>query len=474
MQSHHRIKVAILLCLSTLVIGTSGYMVIEGYSLFEGIYMSVITITTVGFGELKSLSEAGRGFTMFLILLGFGSIAFAGRVGVESLLETAWSGKAEIRKMKKQIMLLKGHYIVCGYGRVGAAAVEKFKKVDAEFVIIEANSAQCQGIREKGYFLLDGDATSETTLLEAGIKTARGLLALLDSDPDNLFIALTARELNPTLHIIARSEEASSEKKILQAGADSVISPFTAAGRRIANDILSSSGQLSRLTDPSDRPQASPQWISVQDCEGMSGMEIGAVSAEMGINVIGLRRQGHDFLFPDMQEKTQASDMLLVMPEEQTCADQGQQCSQDPPKVVIVDDNPVILRLYTRLFKKAGFYPMAATNGEQGLDLIIHEKPAAAVIDFNLPLMSGDEICERVRTKEGLQDTRLIIFTSDETPAIKKRALKAGADEVIIKGPEASEVIDAVIRVLREDSPQDQGHSGTSESHKGPKRHMQS
>ena len=174
--------------------------------------MSVITLTTVGFGEVKPLPVAGRGFTTFYILLGFGSLAIAGRAIAESLIENVFSGQSEIKKMKKKISLLKSHFIICGFGRVGAASAEYFIKDGADFVVIENDPEQCHVIREKDYIFLEGDATSEAILLEAGIKSAKGLIALLNSDPKNLFIVLSARELNPTLQIISRVEDASSEK----------------------------------------------------------------------------------------------------------------------------------------------------------------------------------------------------------------------------------------------------------------------
>lgn len=333
--------------------------------------MSVITLTTVGFGEVKPLSGAGRGFTTFYILLGFGSLALAGRAIAESLIENVFSGQSEIKKMKKKISLLKAHFIICGFGRVGAASAEHFIKDGADFIVIENDHEQCHAIREKDYIFLEGDATSEAILLEAGIKSAKGLIALLNSDPKNLFIVLSARELNPTLQIISRVEDASSEKKILRAGADRVISPFAAAGRQIAGDILAATEKTAHRSETK--------------------------------------------------------------------------------KVVIVDDNPVILRLYTRLFQKAGFHPITAINGREGVDTIISEKPAAAVIDYMLPELSGIEVCRHIRTTQGCRGIKLIIFTADDQAKTKRRAIDAGADAVIIKSPEASEVIEAVVRIIKED-----------------------
>ncbi len=445
---NNRIVIALILCLAIIAIGTSGYMLIEGYTLLEGLYMSIITITTVGFGEVKPLSGVGRGFTIFLILIGFGSLAFAGHALVESLLERVQEGRSEIKKMKKHISLLKSHYIICGFGRVGAAATEHLKTAGSDFVIIETNPTQLQEVRGKGYCYVEGDATHENVLLEAGVKSARGLLALLNSDPDNLFIVLTTRELNPTLHIIARAEEASSEKKILQAGADSVISPFATAGKQIADDILAATGKQTELSTSFSGTNAVPQWIKVQDELSVLGETISEVSGKMGREVVGLRRNGHDFIFPDLKTKLESTDMLLVIDERQDEKNQLEN-QLEPQKLVIIDDNPVILRLYTRLFQKAGFYPMTAADGREGLDLIIREKPVAAVIDFMLPVMTGIEICQGVRKNEDCQGIKLILFTADNQPETRKNALNAGADAVVLKSPEASEVIETVIQALK-------------------------
>ena len=446
---NNRIVIALILCLAIIAIGTSGYMLIEGYTLFEGLYMSIITITTVGFGEVKPLSGVGRGFTIFLILIGFGSLAFAGHALVESLLERVQEGRSEIKKMKKHISLLKSHYIISGFGRVGAAATEHLKTAGSDFVIIETNPTQLQEVRGKGYCYVEGDATHENVLLEAGVKSARGLLALLNSDPDNLFIVLTTRELNPTLHIIARAEEASSEKKILQAGADSVISPFATAGKQIADDILAATGKQTELSKSSIGTNAAPQWIKVQDKLSVLGETISEVSGKMGREVVGLRRNGRDFIFPDLETKLESTDMLLVIDERQDEKNQLENHQLKPQKLVIIDDNPVILRLYTRLFQKAGFHPMTAADGREGLDLIIREKPVAAVIDFMLPVMSGIEICQGVRENEDCQGIKLILFTADKQPETRKSALNAGADAVVIKSPEASEVIETVVQILK-------------------------
>ena len=454
MSPNHRLVVALVLCVFVCAIGASGYVLIEDYTIPEALYMCVITLSTVGFEEVKPLSASGRVFTAFLIIVGIGSIAFASHAFVESLLKKVWSGRSEIRKMKREISRLKSHYIICGYGRVGEAAAEYLKKEHTNFVIIEAKKEQTREIQEKGYFVIEGDATRETVLQEAGVKSASGLLALLNSDPDNLFLVLTARELNPTLHIIARAEEASSEKKIYRAGADNVTSPFTTAGRQIAGDILAATGKLKESSEDLAFSKAVPQWVTVHDGSSMRGETIKMVSNQMGKEILGLRRNGHDNILPDSGIILESSDMLLVMDEERDSENRFDQHQPEPQKLVIVDDNPIILRLYARLFQKAGFTPMTATDGRKGLDLIIEEKPMVAVIDYMLPILSGIELCERIRAIEACKDIRLIIFTADNHPETQKRALQAGADAVVIKSPEASEVISTVIEVIKKDQRQ--------------------
>ncbi len=410
--------------------------------------MSVITLTTVGFGEVKPLSGAGRGFTTFYILLGFGSLAVAGHAIAESLLEKVFSGRSRIKKMRKKISALKSHYIICGYGRVGAAASEYFEKTGIDFVTIEANPEHCRIINDKGSFYIEGDATRESLLLEAGIKSAKGLLALLNSDPDNLFIVLSARELNPTLHIIARAGEPSSGKKIMRAGADSVVSPFSTAGRQIAGDILAATGKKKNSAAQPMTTEILPKWISVHEDSDIAGETIRAVSEKTERQVIGLRKNNQDSIFPDPSIKLESGDKLLVLDEMKKKPDHSIRRS-GRKKIVIVDDNPVILRLYTRLFQKAGFHPITATNGREGVDTIIREKPSAAVIDFMLPVLSGIEVCRQVRAAKTSLKTKLILFTADSNKETHKRAVDAGSDAVVIKSSEASEVIETVVQMLR-------------------------
>ncbi|MCP4694160.1 MAG: potassium channel family protein, partial [Desulfobacterales bacterium] len=230
------------MCIGVILFGAAGYIIIEDYSALDALYMSVITITTVGFGEVQPLSQAGRGFTTILILVGFVCLAYMGRALAESVIDTMWRGKLRAKKMRNRISRLRAHYIICGFGRVGVSAANHLARMKADFVLIESDPDACAILDEKNYLYINGDATSDDTLIEAGVKSASGLITLLDSDPENLFVVLTARELNPTLYIISRSEDHKSGEKITRAGADKVYSLFATAGKQVAIDIVKTTG----------------------------------------------------------------------------------------------------------------------------------------------------------------------------------------------------------------------------------------
>ncbi len=444
MNSQRRIILSLSLTLFFLLVGTIGYVTIEHYTPLEAIYMSVITITTVGYGEIHTLSEAGRIFTMFLLLFGVGSLAFAAHAFTESMIERASSPARGKRVMEKKISKLSNHTIICGHGRVGAAAAEHLAESGKVFVVVENSPEECAVIQERGFLYLTGDATDERALMAAGIKTAESLLALLDSDPDNLFTVLTARELNPTLHILARSESVSAESKILRAGADSIISPYASAGRRVADKIMAKSHKLHPgiEVDEAVLPGPQPRWIEV---DGKSGLVDHAVEAVFGLiegKVVGIRRDGKDILAPVPDTQLLMGDRLLVVAAGVQESDEI--FPEQPRKIVLVDDNPVIRRLYTRLFQKAGFNIITASTGREGREMILREQPDGAVVDYLLGDITGLEVCEAIREHEDGQNVKLFLFTADERPELRENAEKIGIDMVVLKSPDAAKIVNLV------------------------------
>jgi len=218
--------------------GTAGFHYIEGWPWFDGFYMVITTLTTIGYQETHTLSHAGRMFNLAIILCGVALVFLVIGTLTQTLLEFELQNFFGRRRMERGISRLTEHYIICGAGRVGRSAARELARRPVPFVIIESNEAKAQRFAAENWLMMAGDATQELTLREARIEHARGLVAATTTDATNLYIVLTARGLNPHLRIIARASEEKAEKHLLSAGADSVVSPYIFAGQRIAQSFL--------------------------------------------------------------------------------------------------------------------------------------------------------------------------------------------------------------------------------------------
>lgn len=217
-----------------LVLFTALYVLWDGWSLSDALYMTAITLTTVGFREVRELDDVGRLITVAAAFAG-AALLFGG-VGImaELLVADLASGRRERRRMQERIDRLVGHTIVCGYGRVGSTVAHELRRAGREVVILDVHPASLERARADGYLIVDGDATEDAILDRAGLARAAGLVASIDSDANNVYVVLTARTRNPDLFIVARAAAPSAEAKLLRAGADRIVSPYTMAGRRIA------------------------------------------------------------------------------------------------------------------------------------------------------------------------------------------------------------------------------------------------
>ena len=233
-----RFAIALGLVLIIITGGTAGYILIEKWSFSDAIYMTFVTITTVGFTEVHPLSNAGRHFTILLIMFSVFTLGYSVTVLVTYVFEGQIMKSVKERRMARAIHRLKDHYIVCGAGRVGREVIIEFKQARAKFVVIERDPASSLLPQDESVLFVEGDASEDHVLKEAGIDSAKGLVAVLPDDESNLFVVFTARQLNPKLSIVARASDERAAKKLNKAGANWVISPNQIAGQRMASVML--------------------------------------------------------------------------------------------------------------------------------------------------------------------------------------------------------------------------------------------
>ena len=279
---------------SVTAIGTLGYVVVFGWSPSDAVFMTVITLTTVGFREVRDLvGFPERLWTMLLAVSGVAIIY--GTIGIvaETIISEATSGRREAKRMREAVAVLGDHFIVCGYGRVGSTVARELVHTGQRIVVIDILPASLERAAKAGHLVVEGDATDDATLRAAGVDRARGLVTCIDSDANNVYVTLSARSINPGLFVVARANFEGSEPKLLQAGANRVVSPYTNAGRRIAElavrphvadyiDAALSHGNLS----------FSLEEVVVEASGPLAGVSVGALRADGVVTLAILRGDG--------------------------------------------------------------------------------------------------------------------------------------------------------------------------------------
>lgn len=299
--------------------GTAGFRFIEHWSWFDSFYMVVITLSTIGYQEVHSLSYAGRVFNVGLIVAGVIMVFLMIGSLTQALLEFELVRLFGKRKMQREIASLKGHYIICGAGRVGTSVASELAHKPCPFVIVEREGKLVSEL-EPGWLTLAGDAASEKVLRDAGVERARGLVAATTTDATNIYIVLTARSMNPGLKIIARASERAAEKHLKTAGANIVISPYAAAGHRIAQTFLRPNvlDFLDIATANSGALEMLIEEIRVNAQSPLAGASVGSsgIHHQFGIMVLAIRRAGGETRFnPRANDAIYAGDFLIVMGE---------------------------------------------------------------------------------------------------------------------------------------------------------------
>ena len=221
-----------------IIMGTLGYQVIEGWGFFDSLYMTVITLATVGYGETHPLTLEGRIFTIFLILGGVATVTYAFSTLTAVLVEGELSQVLARRRMEKEIAKLEDHYIICGAGHAGMVILEELRKTKRPAVVVEKDKALADKLSREGLFVIDGDATEDETLRRAGVEKASGVFAVLSTDQNNAFVALTAKGLNPRLRVVSAQKELGVREKLIRSGADNVVNPEFIGGMRMASEMI--------------------------------------------------------------------------------------------------------------------------------------------------------------------------------------------------------------------------------------------
>jgi voltage-gated potassium channel len=302
---------------ATLVIGTIGFVLTDNYTPFEAFYMTLTTMTTVGYGELHQLSTRGRVFNSFLIFFGVSTLFVAVGAITQTIIEWEFGDATGKRRVKRMIDKLKDHYIICGYGRVGRGAAEELARAGVPFVVVDVDPDRVERAMIAGYLAVSADSTRDDTLRQVGIERARGLVAALASDADNLFVLLSAKGLNPRIYAATRAAEEGAEEKMRRAGADAVFAPYAITGHRLAHALLRPHVvQFLDFTTTTLGEDISIEQVPVAAQSRMISRTIREmqIGSELGVIVMAIRKSDGGMLFnPPADTPIRGGEFLIVM-----------------------------------------------------------------------------------------------------------------------------------------------------------------
>lgn len=292
-------------------------MVIEGWGFLDSIYMTIITLTTVGYREVHPLSGRGMIFTLVLIVGGVGAVFYLLGIGAKIILEGELQSVFGRKRLEKKIRQLRDHYIICGYGRMGKIICRELSEKGIGFVVVEKKLDIALEMEET--LIFEGDATEDETLKKAGIDRAKGLISVLPTDAENLFVVLSARGLNPKLFIVARAGEEGSEQKLFRAGADRVVSPYHIGGLRIAHTILKPAVMdFIEFATKSGNIDLQMEEVTVQENSGLSGRTLDdcGIGRELGIIIVAIKQSSGNLSFnPTFRTTINSGDTLIALGE---------------------------------------------------------------------------------------------------------------------------------------------------------------
>jgi len=311
-----RFRLAVILLAIVIVVGVTGYKLINGWDLLDSFYMVIITISTVGYTEVHPQGAAGRLFTSGLIVVGVGTMLYGFGVFAETLADNAFGRYRRERQLQRELNQLRDHFIICGYGRIGTQVVAEFEDHKVSYVVIDQTEEALERIRAEGRLHIEGDASKEEILKQAGIERARGLISAVDSDERAVYIVLAARALNPNLYIVARAGRPDSIRRLELAGATRTISPYVMAGHRMAELAIRPA-----MVDVLDSLHHAEAGIGVEEMVVSPGTPaVGKTLDEIGLfgpdtaRVLALRRRdGTLHVNPNGSQRLEDGDLVIAL-----------------------------------------------------------------------------------------------------------------------------------------------------------------
>ena len=307
---------AVVLFLMVTAAGTAGYMIIEGWSAWDSFYMTMISVTTVGYREVSPMSRLGEAWTIAVLLGGVSTLFYTAFIVMAELVEGTLHHRFSARRLNRMLDQLTGHFIICGFGRIGAVIADEFRRQGIPFVVVDKDSARVMLAMEGGGLAVEADASSEDVLRRVGIERARGLIAAVGTDAENVYTVLTARVLRPEFFIIARIESEDAGPKLLRAGADRVLSPYQLGGVQMAATALRPAVvDFMRLATSSERLDLAAEQIEVRSTR-FAGVSIrdANLRQNFGVIVVAIKRSaGHMEFNPAPDVVIGAGDQMVVL-----------------------------------------------------------------------------------------------------------------------------------------------------------------
>jgi voltage-gated potassium channel len=307
--------------------GTLGYVLIEGWPIWDAFYMTVITVTTVGYGEVHPLSRAGRVFTVGILLSGVGAFFYAFTLLMSLLADGGLVERLERRRLASMLDKLRDHFIVCGFGRMGEIIASEFARQRIPFVVIERSPERLHVAMERGYLAVEADASNEDVLQRVGIRRARGFIAAVSTNAENVYAVLSARLLNPSLFIVGRAESEDSRTKLQRAGADRVISPYHLGGLQLAQTALRPAVvDFVQLATSSENMELALEQVHIAEGSALANRSLidAGLRQRFGVVVVGIRRADGKMDFnPEPDTAMRPGDDLVVLGRLENLKDLG-------------------------------------------------------------------------------------------------------------------------------------------------------